>query len=149
MKSAKWILPLLLLVGCGAPTDNHSVDTYNYGYGVTHAVSDSNGVRIRWQTTAKPSDNTVFVAWRELVACTGLPQPNGPLVIVVDATDRNLNDPSGVGATFLDTDTILVAGWAPTESIKHSMLHILLKHSGFGDAENMSHTYHSNYGHCL
>lgn len=149
MELAKWILPLLLLVGCGTPTDNPSVDTYNHGYGVAYSTSNQDGVRIKWYTTAKPSDNTIFVAWRELINCTGLPQAGGPLVIVVHETDSNLHDPRGVGATFLDTGTILVAGWATTESIKHSMLHILLKHSGFGDAENMAHAYHGNYGHCL
>lgn len=156
MKSANWIIAVfvLSLTACGDQATTQSPPPSadnNYGYGFHYTYSNPNGLRLRQQDGESLLDY-FSVAWSEMVTCSGLPAPNGPLILLVPygdpAVSHSINGSSSLSGVFLDTNTILFSKAWP-DSVKDTMLHILLRSAGIDDAGNMAHVYHHSYAHCL
>ena len=149
MQMAKWIVAFLLagLVACGENEQQPNQDN-NHGYGYTYNYSNASGLRMRGYDVKSSLFSYYETAWDEMIACTGLPAPRGPLIIIVDYDNADLDDPAEYGHTFIDTGTILV-GKTTEHSIKHGMLHVILKYAGFEDAQNLTHVHNGSFSNCL
>ena len=148
MQMAKWIVAFLLvgLVACGENEQQSPTPPQddNHGYGYTYNYSNASGLRMRGYDVKSSLFSFYETAWDEMIACTGLPATSAPLIIIVDYDNADLDDPAEYGHTFIDTGTIL-SGKATEQSIRHSMLHVLLKNSSFDDDQNMAHAFHASY----
>ena len=146
MASLRWIavLVLTLAAGCGDQDSSQQPQDNNHGYGYAYTESNNDGLRMR-AYGVKPNLFSYYEsAWADMLACTGLPATQPPLIIVVEANNADLTDPAGYGRTFIDTGTILT-GAVTDETIRHAMLHVLLKGAGYDDTQNMSHVFHAGY----
>lgn len=142
MKMAKWILPLLLLVGCGEGyIDN------NYGYGYHYDEADiETGLRVRYHPTARfqLSLAELTLLYKDIQSCAGLSAP-APLVIFTD-TSITAPGPNGditrqafyfySGTVIYNADLFLYMSMA---HMRHESLHHLLAMNGESDEDNYNH----------
>lgn len=135
---AKWILPLLLLVGCGGGGDPAQIDpdiisNYGYGYGYNY-IDHNTGLRVSFLQPEPAAHYTlpeIINAYISVQTCANLYAP-GPLVIVAD----RLQDGRSGGNHYWKTGTIVIAD---KFSLRHEMIHYLLQQTGFPRDRNNQH----------
>lgn len=121
---AKWILPFILLVGCG---DQSDPDSSNYGYGYHYDVTTSDGLRVRYsQNNIELSLEQIAESYRSVAACMGVAANNPPLVIFVPEPMYFQNDAGEtitVYGQYYYTGTVVV-----TDKYVYGVTIIFLRH---------------------
>ena len=134
MKMAKWILPLLLLVGCGDD------DPPCGGYGChTSYLDEETGVSARYDRESSVSQSDLVAIYKATMSCTGI-YAEGPAIVFV-------NEASDAHARYFRSDRFIVIyntaksnPWGGEPGvIRHEMIHHLLGFTGATDADNGGH----------
>lgn len=140
----KWMLPFLLLVGCGDQSDPAAS---NYGYGYHYDAATTDGLRVRYsQGNIELSVEQVADAYRSVAACMGVAANNPPLVIFVPEPMSTQND---VGETvtaygkYYYTGTVVVTDkyvyGITIQFMRHEFVHHLLELNGEPRNDNSRH----------
>ena len=145
MKMAKWILPLLLLVGCGETSD--VIDTNCHGYGCAFdAIDAETGIRVRYDVPSNYTLADVSFLYKAVSQCMGTPTDNGPLVIFVNQIGYN-EAGAPYGGYYFSDGLMLVAN-QHDYTIDHEFIHHTLAISGASDESNWEHQSPEFTGEC-
>ena len=145
MKMAKWILPLLLLVGCGETSD--VIDTNCRGYGCAFdAIDTETGIRVRYDVPSYYTLANVSFLYKAVSQCMGAAVINGPLIIFVSHIGYN---ESGIpyGGYYFSDGLVLVAE-QNDYILNHEFIHHALAMTGASDELNFGHQSPEFAGEC-
>lgn len=139
MKMAKWILPLLLLVGCG---DGYIDNNHGYGYHYDEADIET-GLRVRYSGAINElSLADIATIYKDVSSCAGMTGA-GPLVVFT--TDPLYFNSARVGGLYFYSGTVVVdvvsseSEYVTTVRLRHELLHHLLDMNGEPRADNAAH----------